>query len=394
MRMPLFALSVGAFGIGTTEFVVMGTLSDIADSTGVSLAQAGLLVTAYALGVVIGAPLLTVATTKVARKRLLIALMACFAAANLATAAAPDFATLLGARFVAGLPHGAFFGAAAVVGASLVPYDRRARAIAAIMSGLTVATIVGVPIGTVVASQLSWRWIFVGIAAIGVAAMGAIALTVPDTKGAIAATRPSDEVRALGNRRVVLTLITGAIGFGGMFACYTYLEPLLAEVTGMPAVAVAVTLAVFGIGLTCGNVVGGQVADRFPLPGLFGSFIAVAAVLVMMFFTVANPVMAVGGVFLMAASASIVSPILQRLLLDGAGEAPSLASALHHSAFNLANANGAWLGGLAVGAGFGLTSPILVGVGLSIAGLGLSFALARAHAEAPVRSIREWVKAS
>ncbi|WP_199038204.1 MFS transporter [Glycomyces salinus] len=394
MRMPLFALSVGAFGIGTTEFVVMGTLSDIADSTGVSLAQAGLLVTAYALGVVIGAPLLTVATTKVARKRLLIALMACFAAANLATAAAPDFASLLGARFVAGLPHGAFFGAAAVVGASLVPYDRRARAISAIMSGLTVATIVGVPIGTVVASQLSWRWIFVGIAAIGVAAMVAIAVTVPDTKGAIAQTRPIDEVRALGNRRVILTLVTGAIGFGGMFACYTYLEPLLSEVTGMPAVAVAVTLAVFGIGLTCGNVVGGQVADRFPLPGLFGALVAVAAVLVMMFFTVANPVMAVGGVFLMAASASIVSPILQRLLLDGAGRAPSLASALHHSAFNLANANGAWLGGLAVGAGFGLTSPILVGVGLSIAGLVLAFALARAHAETPARTIREWVKAS
>ncbi|GAB4007729.1 hypothetical protein GCM10029992_62260 [Glycomyces albus] len=262
------------------------------------------------------------------------------------------------------------------------------------MSGLTVATIVGVPIGTVVASELSWRWIFVGIAAIGVAAMIAIALTVPDTKGVIVSTRPIDEVRALGNRRVVLTLVTGAIGFGGMFACYTYLEPLLAEVTGMPAVAVAVTLAVFGIGLTCGNVVGGQVADRFPMPGLFGAFIAVAAVLVMMFFTVANPVMAIGGVFLMAASASIVGPILQRLLLDGAGEAPSLASALHHSAFNLANANGAWLGGLAVGAGFGLTSPILVGVGLSIVGLGLAFALARTHAETPARTIREWVKAS
>ena len=394
MRMPLLALSVGAFGIGTTEFVVMGALSDIAESTGTPLSRAGLLVTAYALGVVIGAPLLTVATTRISRKRLLITLMACFAAANLATAAAPGFGLLLGARFAAGLPHGAFFGAAAVVGASLVPHHRRARAIAGIMSGLTVATIVGVPIGTVIAGQLSWRWVFVGIAAIGAAAAAAIAATVPDTKGVIAPTRPIDEVRALNSRRVILTLVTGAIGVGGMFACYTYLEPLLTEVTGMSAVAVAITLAVFGIGMTCGNVIGGQVADRFGARGLPAAFTAVAAVLTMMSFSVSNPVLAVGGVFMMAAAASVIGPILQRLLLDGADRAPSLASALHHSAFNIANANGAWLGGLAVGAGLGLTAPILVGAGLSLVGLGLAFALSRVHAGAPARSVGEWVRAS
>ncbi|GAB3646858.1 MFS transporter [Glycomyces tarimensis] len=394
MRLPLFALSIGAFAIGTAEFVVMGILPEVASAEGVSLAHAGLLVSAYAIGVVIGAPLLTVATTRLGRKRLLIALMGFFTVANAATALAPDFAFLLGTRFLAGLPHGAFFGAAAVVGASLVPYARRARSIAGIMSGLTVATIVGVPIGALLIGHVSWRVVFVGVAAIGLVTMAAIWLTVPDTKGVIAPTRAIDEIRAVGNARVLMPLITGAVGFGGMFACYTYLTPILEDVTGLAPVAIAVTLAVFGIGMTCGNVLGGQIADRFPIPGLFGAFSTIAAVLLMMFFSMAVPALAIGGVFLMATASSLVGPVLQRLLLDGAHEAPSLASSLHHAAFNLANANGAWLGGLAIGAGFGLTSPILAGVALALAGLGLSFVLARAHADVPRIAASELVKAS
>lgn len=387
MRMPLFAMSIGAFGIGAAEFVIMGILPQLAASQGVSLAEAGLAVSAYAIGVVLGAPLLTVATTRIPRKPLLIGLMVWFALANLATALAPDYAFMLASRFFAGLPHGAFFGAAAVVGASLVAHDRRARAIAGIMSGLTVATIVGVPVGTLVVDQVSWRWIFAAVAALALVAAAAIWATVPDTRGVIVPTKAADEIRAIRSKKVLLPLVTGAVGFGGMFAAYTYLTPILEEVTGLNALAIAITLAVFGIGLTLGNALGGQIADRAPIHGLFASFTFIAAVLLMMFFSMSNPVLAIGGVFLMATSSSLVGPIMQRLLLDGAHAAPSLASSLHHAAFNLANANGAWLGGLALSLGLSLTAPILVGVVLALAGLALSVPLARAHAATAVPDI-------
>lgn len=387
MRLPLFAMSVGSFGIGTAEFVVMGILPSIAASEHVSLADAGMLVTAYAVGVVVGAPLLTVATTRLPRKRLLIGLMAFFAGANLLTAFAPGFEVLLASRFVAGLPHGAYFGAASVVGASLVPFERRARAVSAVMAGLTIATVVGVPLSALAVSLITWRLVFVTIALIAVAAMIAIELTVPDTGGMVRPSRPGAEIRALRSRRIVLTLMTGMIGFGGMFACYTYLTPLLSEMTGFGSFAIACTLVVFGLGMTLGNIAGGQVADRFPLRGLCAAFTAIAGILALMVVTVSSPVMAVGCVFAMAFASSIVSPVLARMLLDGAQEAPSLASSLHHSAFNVANANGAWLGGLVLGAGLGLTAPLVVGVALSLAGLVLSLALAGAvrAARAPAR---------
>ncbi|WP_051325363.1 MFS transporter [Glycomyces tenuis] len=388
MRLPLFAMSIGSFGIGTAEFVVMGILPAIAATEKVSLADAGMLVTAYAVGVVVGAPLLTVATTRFSRKRLLIAFMAFFAGANLLTAFAPSFEVLLASRFVAGLPHGAYFGAASVVGASLVPFERRARAVSAVMAGLTIATVVGVPLSALAVDLVTWRLVFVAIALIAVAAMIAIELTVPDTGGMVRQSNPAAEVRALRSARVVLTLLTGMIGFGGMFACYTYLTPLLSEVTGFGSFAIACTLVVFGLGMTLGNIAGGQVADRFPLRGLFAAFTSIAAVLALMVFTVASPVMAVACVFAMAFASSIVSPVLARMLLDGAHEAPSLASSLHHSAFNVANANGAWLGGMVLGAGLGLTAPLMVGVALSLAGLVLSFALAGA-----VRAARRRVPA-
>jgi DHA1 family inner membrane transport protein len=396
MRMPLFAMSIGAFGIGTAEFVIMGILPQMAASSGVSLAEAGLAVSAYAIGVVLGAPLLTVATTRVPRKPLMIGLLAWFAVANVVTAVSPNFETLLASRFLAGLPHGAFFGAAAVVGASLVSYERRARAISGIMSGLTIATIVGVPVSALLIGQFSWRWIFAAVAVLGLVAAAAIWVTVPDTRGVIVPTKASDEIRAIRSKRVLLPLVTGAVGFGGMFACYTYLTPILEEVTGLNAVAIAITLAVFGLGMTIGNVFGGHVADKAPIQGLFASFTTIATVLLMMFFTMSNPALAIGGVFLMALSSSLVGPVMQRLLLDGAHAAPSLASSLHHAAFNLANANGAWLGGLALSAGLSLTAPILVGVGLALAGLALSFPLARAHAETavPAMTTAELVKAS
>lgn len=387
MRLPLFAMSIGSFGIGAAEFVVMGILPAIAAAEHVSLASAGTLVTAYAVGVVIGAPLLTVATTRFSRKRLLIAFMAFFAGANLLTAFAPTFEVLLASRFIAGLPHGAYFGVAAVVGASLVPFDRRARAVSAVMVGLPIATVVGVPLSALAVDLITWRLVFVVIALIAVITMIAIELSVQDTGGMVHKTDAAAEIRALRSSRVVLTLLTGMIGFGGMFACYTYLTPLLSEETGFGSFAIACTLVVFGAGMTLGNVAGGQVADRFPLRGMVASFASIGSVLLLMSFTVASPVMAVLCVFGVAFASSTASPILARLLLDGAEKAPSLASSLHHSAFNVANANGAWLGGVVLGAGLGLTAPLLVGVVLSTAGLLLSFVLAGAvrAAQVPAR---------
>ncbi|THV43648.1 MFS transporter [Glycomyces buryatensis] len=389
----MFAMSIGAFAIGTAEFVVMGILPTIAASERVSLESAGHLVTFYAVGVVVGAPLLTLATTKIPRKPLLIGFMAFFAAANLATALAPNFEVLLASRFIAGLPHGAYFGVAAVVGSSLVPFERRARAVATVFFGLTVATVVGVPLSAFVVDQVSWRLVFVAIAVIGVITMLAVAATVPDTRGAIPQSNPAAEVRALNSKRVVLTLVTGMVGFGGMFACYTYLTPLLEGVTGFGSAGVAIALVAFGVGLTAGNGAGGQLADRRPVSGMYTCFAAIAVILLVMYFTVASPVMAVLCVFAMAFASSAVSPILARMLLDSAQDAPSLASSLHHSAFNLANANGAWLGGLVLGAGFGLTAPMLIGAALALAGLVLSFSLAKAVREAPVEAPRELVLA-
>src|SRR5690606_7918070 len=325
MRLPLFAMSIGSFGIGATEFVVMGILPAIAAAEQVSLASAGTLVTAYAVGVVIGAPLLTVATTRFSRKRLLIAFMAFFAGANLLTAFAPTFEVLLASRFVAGLPHGAYFGVAAVVGASLVPFDRRARAVSTVMAGLPIATVVGVPLSALAVDLITWRLVFVAIALIAVVTMIAIELSVQDTGGMVRRADAAAEIRALRSSRVVLTLLTGMIGFGGMFACYTYLTPLLSQETGFGSFAIACTLVVFGVGMTLGNAAGGQVADRFPLRGMCAAFAAIGSVLLLMYFTAASPVLAVACVFGVAFASSTASPILARLLLDGAEKAPSLA---------------------------------------------------------------------
>ena len=382
--LPLVVLAIGSFGIGMTEFVIMGILPNVADDLGTTIPQAGLLISAYALGVVVGAPIITVVATKVERKKFLIVLMGAFTVANLLSVFAPDHNTLLISRFLSGLPHGAYFGAAAVVGASMVAFDRRARAIAVVMAGLTLATVFGVPVGTLVAQQVGWRYTFLIVAAIGLLTMVAIHRTVPNQKEKIATTSPRAELRALGNRRVVMVLLTGTIGFGGLFACYAYLTPILTDVTGFQPTTVAFILALTGIGFTTGNFVGGHLADRWPHNGLYFAFSSLSVALIFMWVSVENPVMAVTAAFLIAICAGQISPILQRMLLDGAQEAPSLASALHHSAFNIANANGAYLGGLAMSYGLGLSSPILVGLGLALIGLLLSVGVAWAHKDHPL----------
>ncbi|MCM2579369.1 MFS transporter [Streptomyces meridianus] len=371
MPLALLALAIGAFGIGTTEFVMMGLLPNVADDLGIPVPTAGHLVSAYAIGVVIGAPLLTALGARVPRKRMLVLLMAVFTAGNLASALAPDYELLLVGRVLAGLPHGAFFGVGAVVAARLVTEDRRARAVAAMFLGLTVANIVGVPAATLLGQNLGWRTTFLLVASIGVLAMGSLALLVPrmpaEPGGGLVR-----EVRALGDRQVLLGLLTAIFGFAGIFAVYSYLASMMTEVTGLAESSVTLVLALFGIGMTLGALLAGPLTDRALRPTLYGSLAALAVALGVFGSVVHVRWAALVMVVVLGAVGFLTTTPLQMLVMNKAHRAPTLASASNHSAFNLANAGGAWLGGLAVTAGWGWTSPAFVGAALAVAGLGIA----------------------
>ncbi|SCD94576.1 MFS transporter [Streptomyces sp. DvalAA-19] len=371
MPLALLALAVSAFGIGTTEFVMMGLLPNVADDLDTSVPTAGYLVSAYAIGVVLGAPLLTGLGSRVPRKKMLLLLMALFTVGNLASALAPDFGWLLAGRFLAGLPHGAFFGVGAVVAARLVAEGRQARAVATMFLGLTVANIVGVPAATLLGQHLGWRATFLVVAAIGLAAMAALARLVPR----IPVEAHQDvrrELRALGNRQVLLGLLTAVFGFAGVFAVYSYLSAMTTEAMGFGESSVTLVLALFGIGMTLGALAAGPLTDRALRPTLYGSLGALAVVLVAFPFTVYVPWAALVMVTLLGAVGFMTTTPLQLLVMNKAKDAPTLASASNHSAFNLANAGGAWLGGVAIAAGWGWTSPALVGAVLAAAGLAIA----------------------
>ncbi|MER6145903.1 MFS transporter [Streptomyces sparsogenes] len=371
MPLALLALAVSAFGIGTTEFVMMGLLPNVADDLGTSVPTAGYLVSAYAIGVVVGAPLLTALGSRVPRKRMLILLMALFTVGNLASALAPSFGLLVAGRVLAGLPHGAFFGVGAVVAARLVAEERRARAVATMFLGLTVANIVGVPVATLLGQRLGWRATFLVVAAIGVVAMAALARLVPrislDQQAGL-----RHELGALRDRQVVLGLLTAVFGFAGVFAVYSYLASMMTEVTGLAEASVTVVLALFGIGMTLGALIAGPLTDRALRPTLYGSLAALAAVLVLFDFTVHVKWAALATVVVLGAVGFMTTTPLQMLVMNKARHAPTLASASNHSAFNLANAGGAWLGGVAIAAGWGWTSPTLVGAALAVVGLAIA----------------------
>ncbi|MEU0811673.1 MFS transporter [Streptomyces sp. NPDC005970] len=371
MPLALLALAVSAFGIGTTEFVMMGLLPNVADDLGTSVPTAGYLVSAYAIGVVVGAPLLTALGSRIPRKRMLILLMALFTVGNLASALAPSYGLLVAGRVLAGLPHGAFFGVGAVVAARLVTEERRARAVATMFLGLTVANIVGVPVATLLGQRLGWRATFVVVAAIGVVAMAALARLVPqislDQQAGL-----RHELGALRDRQVVLGLLTAVFGFAGVFAVYSYLASMMTEVTGLAETSVTVVLALFGIGMTLGALIAGPLTDRALRPTLYGSLAALAAVLVLFDFTVHVKWAAMITVVVLGAVGFMTTTPLQMLVMNKARHAPTLASASNHSAFNLANAGGAWLGGVAIAAGWGWTSPTLVGAALAVIGLAVA----------------------
>ena len=369
----LFALTLGGFAIGTSEFAGMGLMPDMARGLGVSEPQVGHVISLYALGVVVGAPLLAIVGGRLPRRTLLIALMAFYALGNLATALAPGYATLLVARFVAGLPHGAYFGVAALSAVAISPPEQRGRAVSLVMLGLTVAILVGNPIATWVGQLAGWRWAFVGVAVVATTTAVLVAAFMPRDRPL--ATRALDELRAFNRLPVWQALAIGAIGFAGMFCVFSYLAPTMLEVTRVTPGWIPLGLAGFGVGAVLGNGLGGWLFDRFGLrsvPIVLGWAAAMLVLYPLAATSLAGIVVATIAIGLMGA----LGPILQSHLMDVAGDAQTLAAASHHAAFNAANALGPWLGGLAIGAGWGWTSTGPVGAAMAVLGLGV-YAAAR-----------------
>lgn len=389
-RFALLALALGGFGIGSTEFVAMGLLPNIAadllpdvyaQSPEHANASAGWIISAYALGVVVGAPTIAAAAARWPRKRLLLVLLTAFALGTLASAVLPTFGLVLLARFVSALPHGAYFGIASLVAASLMGPGKRARGVALVLSGLTIANVIGVPAITWLGQAAGWRVAYLAVAGIFALTFLAVLLAVPWQAGDPKATMKR-ELRAFSRVQVWYALAIGAIGFGGLFSVYSYVAPLATEVTGLPAALVPVVLIVFGVGMTVGNFAGGRLADWSVRRSMYVFFGILAAALVLLGFTAANPVGLFTGAFLVGASSAALSPTIQARLMDVARDSQSIAAALNHSALNLGNWLGAFLGGVAIAGGLGYVAPIWIGLVLTIAGVLLAlatFALDRAR---------------
>ncbi|CDX42355.1 putative efflux protein; MFS family [Mesorhizobium sp. ORS 3359] len=374
MPLALYALTAGAFGIGVTEFVIMGLLLDVSADLGVSISAAGLLISGYALGVVVGAPLLGALTGRLPRKTLLLALMVVFTVGNLACALAPDYWTLMAARVLTAFAHASFFGVGSVVATSLVAPNRKASAIALMFTGLTVANILGVPFGTWLGQAYGWRSTFLAVTLVGVIAFAVIALLVPRDEPAAADEEESAEgtLAVLGRRAVLLGLLTTVLSWVGVFAAFTYLAPILTRVTGFSEGAVSPILLVFGGGLVAGNLLGGRLADRHLVPTVVGTLVALSAVLFVMTAAIHQPVTAIIAVGLLGAAAfATVAPLQMWVLEKAKGAGQGLASSFNIAAFNLGNAIGAWLGGFVIDHGPGLGAVPLVAGLVPIAALGV-----------------------
>jgi DHA1 family inner membrane transport protein len=370
------ALALGGFAIGTTEFVTMGLLPDVATDVGIDIPTAGHLISAYALGVVVGAPLIAAFGTRLPRRGLLLGLMIAFTAGNVLTALAPAYGSLFVARFLAGLPHGAYFGVASLVAAALVRPALRGRAVSSVMLGLAIANVAGVPAATWLGQTLGWRaayWAVVVLALVTIAALATVVPAMPSSPGASVRT----ELGALRRPQVLLTLVVAVVGFGGMFAVYSYIAPLVTDVAGMPRSGIPVVLLVYGVGMVAGTVVGGRLADLSLFRSLVAGMVGTALVLLSVPLAARTPVTVVALAFLLSFAASVLVVCLQLRLMEVAGDAQMLGAALNHSALNAANALGAWVGGLVIAGGYGYTAPGLVGAALAGAGLVALFASAR-----------------
>lgn len=375
------SLALGGFALGTGEFASMGLLPNVARDVQVTVPVAGHMISAYALGVVIGAPLLAATFARAGRRTMLIGLMGFFALANLLCAAASSYNLIVAARFLAGLPHGAYFGIAALVAASLVPPDKRAGAVARMMLGLSSANIVGVPFATWVGQVAGWRAAFVVVAVIGLATAILCRLTLNPTP-APANASPLTELGALKRGQVWLTLGIAAIGFGGVFAVYSYITPLLTDVTGLTEAGVPLILSVIGVGMVAGSLFGGWLADRGVMRAIWITLALNVVSLGLVPFTAPSSVAITLNMLFVGFAALSMGPPLQTRLMDIAADAQALAAALNHSAFNMANALGAWLGGVAIAAGLGWTSTGPIGALLAVAGLGIWYAAWRTSTRA------------
>jgi DHA1 family inner membrane transport protein len=372
MPLPLLALAVAAFGIGTSEFVIMGLLPDVARDLAVSIPAAGMLVSAYALGVTIGAPIVAIVVANMPRKQALMRLIGIFIVGNLLCAIAPGYAVLMGARIVTAFCHGAFFGIGSVVAAGLVAPNRRAQAIALMFTGLTLANVLGVPLGTALGQVAGWRATFWAVTGIGVAAAIALAVCLP-AKIEMHKASLVHEFTVLRNPQVLMVLGISVLASASLFSVFTYITPILEDVTGFTPHAVTLVLLLFGLGLTVGSTLGGRLADWRLMPSLLTVLVLIAAIETVFAVTMHSTVGAMATVFVWGVLAFAIVPPLQMLIVDRASHAPNLASTLNQGAFNLGNATGAWLGGAAIGAGAPLTSLPWVGVSMAVGSLALTF---------------------
>ncbi|WP_125777614.1 MFS transporter [Antribacter gilvus] len=370
MPAGLVALALGGFGIGLTEFVILGLLPEVATDFRVTIPQAGFLVSGYALSVAVGGVLVTAGTAHLRPKRVLVGLMVLFVLGNLLSAVAETYSVMMAGRVVAALCHGAFFGIGSVLAASLVPPDRKARAVSIMFLGLTVANVLGVPLGTFLGQSLGWRSTFWTITAIGVVALVGLVAFIPDR---VADTRPHGQLRrelaAFRNGQVWLSILVTVFGFGAMFGAFTYVAPILTDVAGFPEDAIPWLLVLFGVGLFVGNLVGGRAADVDLDRTLLTLLGCLTVVLVGFAVVVGNPWAAGGALFLLGAVGFASVPGMQIRVLEFASAAPTLASGVNISAFNLGNAIGAWIGGVTITAGLGYRSPIVVGAALAVVAL-------------------------
>ena len=384
-RLPLLALAVAAFGIGTTEFVIMGLLPDVAQSLAVSIPQAGLLVTGYALAVCIGSPIVAVATARLPRRATLLGLMGVFILGNALCALAPGYWTLMGARIVTALAHGAFFGIGSVVATQIVPANQRAQAIALMFTGLTLANVTGVPLGTLLGQWAGWRATFWAVTVIGFLAVAALYALLPRI-AADQGTSLLSEFRALRRTQVLLAMLISVLFSTSLFCVFTYIAPLLETVTGLSAHAVSLVLLLFGVGLTAGNLLGGRLADWRLMPAVLALFATSALVLLALYAAIPAPVAAIAVMTLWGAVAfALATPLQMRVVME-AVDAPNLAATLNQGAFNLGNAIGAWLGGIVISAGWSYRDLPLFSSVVTILALAvtfLSYRLDHRHAAAP-----------
>ena len=373
MPASLLVLALSAFAIGTTEFVIMGLLLQVSADLHVSIAAAGLLISGYAIGVAVGAPVLTIATRRLPRKTVLLALMAIFTLGNIACAVAPSYEALMAARVITSLAHGTFFGVGSVVATGLVPPEKRASAIAIMFTGLTAATLLGVPAGAWLGLHFGWRATFWAVAVIGVVALAVLARYVPRDAARVEPAPLREELAVLARPQVWLGLAMTVLGFAGVFAFYTYVQPVLTRVTGLSDAAVSPVLLLFGGGLAIGNLLGGKLADKAPMRAVIGTLVALAAVLAVARWAMPHAVAAIVFIGLLGIVAfATVAPLQVRVLEKAAGAGQNLASSLNIAAFNLGNALGAWVGGVVIerGAGTqGLQHLGMAAAALTVAGL-------------------------